>query len=437
MAQKEKGPFLKWPWNWVVCGVFVVVGGYFIGYLWSGLLAALFLWVQKKRHPGAVPQGGYCLDRTRKRLTRLLWSLLYLLLAAGCGVVFFMGLQEDRTGWELKDWAVLIVSGGGTAVFAACCVYETVTDLRDAFFPAKSRLAKSIRSQLPKGSVIPPVEELFAMVDRDIQENGQWFDRVAIGNQWVLGDEVSSVPRIRGIFPRDEVKVNYSNGRRQSSRIVELYIVDDDRQVQCTALRSPDELKAAVTCLRLRTPEALVADHGKMSDFLGQTEREWLRMEQEFQARREKRLAEAEERERLRDRSGAVYTPPEEAPQPRQQVHARLSLSERTGVTRDYSSFTRRDVELAGEGLASGRYTAAAIFAGPRYLYIQAAEGPDGLFTVNASRPGPDKLWVFETQCSVRQAQDWLLQMSEGTFEPDLSGWRDITKKLEKEARKK
>lgn len=432
MEQGEKGPFLKWPWNWIVCGVFVAAAGYFIGYLWSGLLAALFLWVQKKRHPGAAPQGGYCLDRTRKRLGRLLWSLLYLLLAAGCGVVFFVSLQEDRAGWEAMDWARLIVSGGGTVVFAACCVYETVTDLRDAFFPAKSRLAKSIRSQLPKGSVIPPVEELFALVDRDIQENGQWFDRLAIGSEWVLGDEVSLISRIRGIFPRDEITVRHAGGRNQSSRTVELYLVDDDRQVQYTALRSPEELKAAVTCLRLRTPEALVAGHGKMSDFLGQTEREWFRMEQEFQARREERLARAEERERLRDRSGAVYVPRPETPQA-PQVRARLSLSERSGVTRDYDSFTRRDVELAGEGLASGKYTAAALFAGPRYLYIQA--GTDGPLTVNASRPGPDRLWVFETQCGTRQAQDWLLQMFEGTFSPDFSGWTDITKKLEKETR--
>ena len=34
---------------------------------------------------------------------------------------------------------------------------------------------------------------------------------------------------------------------------------------------------------------------------------------------------------------------------------ARLSLSDRTGATRDYESFTRRDVELAGEGLAGGK----------------------------------------------------------------------------------
>ena len=88
--EKRSGFQLKWPWNWVVCGVFVAAAGYFTGYLWSTLLAALFLWLQRKRRPGQPPQGGYCLDRTRKRLARLVWSALYLFLAAGCGVVFFI-----------------------------------------------------------------------------------------------------------------------------------------------------------------------------------------------------------------------------------------------------------------------------------------------------------------------------------------------------------
>ena len=297
----EKKRFaLQWPWNWVVCGVFVVVAGYFIGYLWSALLAALFLWIQKKRHPGEVPQGGYCLDRTRKRLARLGWSLLYLVFAAAGGVVFYMQMQEDRAAWEIRDWAYTVFSavlclGGGVL-----CLYETYTDLRDALVPAKSRLAKSIRSQLPRPDEHYTVAELFAMVDRDIEENGLWFDRVAIGKSWVLGDEAASIPRIRGVFPRDEIKVRVSNNRSQSARIVELYLVDDRKQVQCTALRNPDELKAAVSCLRLRAPEAFFADHSRMADFMSRSDHEWQAMDREVCRRQEERLArEAEQDRRL------------------------------------------------------------------------------------------------------------------------------------------
>ena len=122
--------------------------------------------------------------------------------------------------------------------------------------------------------------------------------------------------------------------------------------------------------------------------------------------------------------------------QPKQQSRAKLVYSDRTGVDREFTSFTRRDVELAGEGLASGKYTVVALFAGPRYLYLKAGDQSDGRVTVNASRPDPDKLRVFETKCTDRQAQAWLLEMSEGTFRPDFSQWKDITKKLEKETKK-
>lgn len=430
----EKKRFaLQWPWNWVVCGVFVVVAGYFIGYLWSALLAALFLWIQKKRHPGEVPQGGYCLDRTRKRLARLGWSLLYLVFAAAGGVVFYMQMQEDRAAWEIRDWAYTVFSavlclGGGVL-----CLYETYTDLRDALVPAKSRLAKSIRSQLPRPDEHYTVAELFAMVDRDIEENGLWFDRVAIGKSWVLGDEAASIPRIRGVFPRDEIKVRVSNNRSQSARIVELYLVDDRKQVQCTALRNPDELKAAVSCLRLRAPEAFFADHSRMADFMSRSDHEWQAMDREVCRRQEERLAREAEQERLRDKSGAVYVPGQPAQSP-PRSKARLTLSDRTGVTRDYDSFTRRDVELAGEGLTGGQYTVAAYFDGPRYLYLKAE--PDGQVTVNASRPGPDRLWVFETKCQGAQARMWLIEMFEGVFAPDFSTWCDITEQLEKTAEK-
>ena len=136
------------------------------------------------------------------------------------------------------------------------------------------------------------------------------------------------------------------------------------------------------------------------------------------------------EQKRVPDIAG--WQPLQAADQPRQRIRARLSISDRTGATRDYESFTRRDVELAGEGLASGKYTVVALFAGPRYIYLKAGDKLDGRVTVNASRPDPDKLRVFETKCTDRQARQWLLEMAEGTFDPDLSAWTDITKKLEK-----
>ena len=114
MDEKKKF-YLKWPINLIVYILLVV----FLRIFAIPVILLIMGWNKKQQPDG--PDGGYCLDRSRKRLARLLWALLYLLLAAGCGVVFFMGLGEDKSAWEIKDWAVEIVSGGGFLLFAGCC----------------------------------------------------------------------------------------------------------------------------------------------------------------------------------------------------------------------------------------------------------------------------------------------------------------------------
>ena len=544
---------LKWPWNWLLYGVAFLAAGYWIGYLWAGLAVAACGVAGKAK---SAPEGSCCLDRTRKRLARLGWSVLYLLFAAAGGVCCYMQYQEwqaiqsEWDAWGVEDWAFTIFCAGLCLVCGVLFFVETYMDVRDAFFPAKSRLAKSIRSQLPYPDEAPPVEELFAMVDKDIRENGQWFGRIAIGREWVFGDDVTAISRIRGVFPRDEIVTRHAGGRRQTHRIMELWIVDDRRQVQVTDLRRPDDVKAAADCLRLRAPEAFFDSYKNMSDFTGQSEEEWQATNRSVTRRRDQRLACQEEQTQssagsnpdfvLIDLNGqrtsrfdrrtiedqltnlkqpsqhVALEPTEVIPMPglagtalsrlsagitgqglsliitlrlslepyrrdtayktlyrpvsereawqafadlleqkktpafdrdtgwlpyqtgepsRPRARAKLTISDRTGATREYDSFTRRDVELAGEGLASGKYTVVALFAGPRYLYLKAGGQTDGRITVNASRPDPDKLRVFETKCTDRQAQEWLLQMSEGTFDPDFARWKDITKQLEKETR--
>ena len=540
MEQGGKKKFqLKWPWNWLLYGVAFVIGGYFIGYLWAAPVIVACGAAGKAK---SAPEGSYCLDRTRKGLAKLFWALLYLFFGFAGGVCFYMQMQEDRSLWEIKDWAFTVFSVVLCLGGAALGLAEAYTDLRDAFFPARSRLAKSIRSQLPYPDEAPPVEELFAMVDKDIKENGQWFGRVAIGKTWVFGDDVSAISRIRGVFPRDETVIRHAGGRRQSRRILELWIVDDRRQIQNTTLHKPDDLKAAVDCLRLRAPEAFFDNYKNISGFTSQTDEEWQATNRSVARRRDQRLAQQEDLARssagsnsqfvlidvngrrtsrfdrrtvedqltalkqpgrhfeleptelipvpglngvsfsrlsagitnagltlvatLKMASGTYqalakpasereawqafsnllerrqlpalssWQPLQAAETPRQQARARLSLSDRTGATRDYESFTRRDVELAGEGLSSGKYTVVALFAGPRYLYLKAGDQSDGRVTANASRPDPDMLRVFETKCTGRQAREWLIQMSEGAFAPDFSQWKDITKKLEKKTKK-
>ncbi len=228
---------------------------------------------------------GYCLRRTRRQVFRLLWALLFFLIGAGCGVVFFSQMQEDRGAWDLMDYVTLVVSGVIAVAALLGGLYEAYSDLRDVFAPGKSRLAKSIRSQMPYPEETPGYQELFAMVDRDIQEEGLWFDRVAVGREWVLGDEASAISRIRVVFGRDEIKSRSVNGRVQTARILELYILDDRRQVQISALRKPRELKALLECLRLRAPAALFRPYREYPSFLSMTEEEWEGLERDYQRR--------------------------------------------------------------------------------------------------------------------------------------------------------
>lgn len=380
------------------------------------------------------------------------------------------------------------------------------------------------------------------MVDQDIQENGQWFDRVAVGKEWVLGDDVSAISRIRVVFGRDEIKRHHSNGRTQTTRIVELYILDDRKQVQLTGLRNPGELSSLLDCIKLRAPDALFRPYSEYFDYLGKSDEEWQELEREFQRRRAQRDQRKQEQERAAAQSNSDFTltdlqgqrtsrfsletiqeqlqglqeyaqrfalePVEPIPagdlgqltrmecgvtnagltliavlrqpdstfrglglpteekdalpiltallerrqlpdlsgwQPLQAVSQQsqparpqftLTLTDRTGATRDYTSITRRDVELAAEGLANGKYSVVCLRNGSHYVHLQAGTKEDGRVTASATRPDPDVLRAFETKCTDRQAQAWLMDLADGKFAPDFSQWKDVTKQMQAQVKK-
>lgn len=93
-------------------------------------------------------------------------------------------------------------------------------------------------------------------------------------------------------------------------------------------------------------------------------------------------------------------------------IQKKLIYSDSLGATREFTRFSRRDVELAEEGLASGKYTIVSLYAGAQYLYLQAGDRMDGRIPVNASRPDLDELRVFETKCTDRQAMEPLAEAS-------------------------
>lgn len=231
----------------------------------------------------------FCMERTRFRFPYFFLGLLYLLVALALGVYGWSELQEDKTDWEFQDYGALAVGLGGAVLFAGGGVYTCYGALRDSLFPAKSQLAKSIRAQLPYPDEAPEVRELFAMVDQDLAENGRWFDRVAVGKEWVLGDQASYLPRIRVIFGQDETRVRHSGGRTQTTRVVNLYIMDDRRQVQITGLRNPNELQPLVDCIQLRAPDAQIRPYREYAEWNSKSDEEWEEALYEYRHRQAER----------------------------------------------------------------------------------------------------------------------------------------------------
>jgi len=444
----EKKRFcLKWPWNLIVYILLVLALRVFA----VPVILLLMAWNKKQQPDG--PEEGWCLQRTRYRLANLGLAALFLVIGACLGALFLYQAPADKSGWDISDYGTLAVAGIGGVGFLAAAVYEGWTSIRDALFPEKSRLAKSIRSQLPFPDEAPPVKELFAMVDRDIRENGRWFDRAAVGKEWLLGDDASLLSRVRVVFGRNETTIHHRGGRTQTSRTIQVYVLDDRKQVQVTGLRDPGELKPLLDCLKLRCPEALFLPYDKYPDYCGKSEEEWQALLREYNARkagRERREAEdAYAAHAASDLRQADLEHPRTAAfqvsdlglrtdgePPQRRLSCTLTLSERGGAAREFRTPTRRDIELAAQGLAGGRYAAVYLRDKADYIYLRAGTREDGRVTVNVSRPGPDRLRVYETKCTDRQAEKYLLDWTADLFSEDLSNWKDITKQLEKQSKK-
>lgn len=279
----KKRMYLKWPWNLVVYVLLVILLRIF-----AIPVILLLMWWNKKQQPDG-PAEGYCLQRTRGRLILLVWAAVALLMAAAGAAYLTLSWTVDKTGWDYMEYIKLAAAGLLAVSGLLAAGYLAYTGLRDAFCPEKSQLARSIRQQLPYPEEAPPVKELFAMVDEDVRQNGQWFGRLAVGHEWILGDEVSYIPRIRGVFWRDETRTRRIGNRVTTTRILQLWILDDRQQCRPTDLRQPKELQAALDCLRQRIPAAVFAkyDSREYNDCIHADEQQWYFMEREFERRKE------------------------------------------------------------------------------------------------------------------------------------------------------
>lgn len=274
--------FLRWPWNVIIYIALVLALRIF-----SIPIIAFLIWLQQKNNPHGIAEG-YCLSRTRKRLLWVLWAALLFAISAALGVYFYVEGGQEHFGWQTTDYAKWILSGCMAAFFFAGGVYMGFVGIRDAFFPAKSSLAKSIRSQLSFPEEAPPVEELFAMVDHDLEQDGIWFEGVGIGKEWILGEEANRIERIRGIFTVDEIHHSQTQTGARTSRKLQLVLIDNHWHKSVTDFKNPKELQAAAEYIALLEPDALQGRNSQYLDFLHYDNLKQEEFERNFQQKKNK-----------------------------------------------------------------------------------------------------------------------------------------------------
>lgn len=415
MESKGTSPkqfYLKWPWNVLVYIVLVVVLRIF-----AIPVILLIMWWNKKQQPDG-PEEGYCLQRTRGRLTGLIWAALFLV-GGGLAIWFFMTAQSmpyeaEQLKEELKFGYYLIPVAGAAAILVG--LFLAYRSLRDALVPEKSALAQSIRDQLPYPEEAPPVKELFAMVDQDLKQNGQWCGKMGIGKEWVLGDEVSRIPRIRGVFSREEHHTRRAGKRTQVVHIYEIWIVDDRRERQVTALKSRRELDEAMDCLRQRAPAAVfgVYDSEEYKDLAYAEEDEQQYAQERAYRQRKARFEEQDLQEQERLAQNQVLTLPDGSVTSRitwDTIYQLLRRPNQMGETVPFQLVP--GVPFQGEGHTFSRLAClAGGVAQPTRILLEEYSGT----------PGVSGQYAWTRDVAAGEAEDVLRGWMRGEI-PNLENW--------------
>lgn len=414
-ATSKKRFYLKWPWNVVVYVLLVVLLRVF-----AVPVILLIMWWNKKQQPDG-PEEGYCLQRTRGRLIGLIWAALFLI-GGGLAIWFFvvaqsMPYEAEKLKEDLSFGYYLIPAAGAAAILVG--LFLAYRSLRDALVPEKSALAQSIRNQLPYPDEAPPVKELFAMVDRDLKQNGQWCGKIGIGKEWVLGDEVSSIPRIRGVFSRAERHTHHTDKRTQVTYIYELRIIDDRREQQITSLKSKQELEEAMDCLRRRAPAAVfgVYDSRDYEDLLYPKEEEQQYAQERAYRQRKAQAEERDRREQERLAQNQVLTFPDGSVTSRitwDIIHQLLRQPDQTGKAAPFHLVP--GVPFQGQGHTFSRLDCLAGGAAqPTRILMEEYSGTPGV-------PGQ---YTWTRDIAAGEAEEILRGWLRGEI-PTLDGWTRI-----------
>ena len=365
----------------------------------------------------------FCLRRTRGRLKELILAALLLAGGALCLYFFYLGQtlpgEVERLDDQMRIFYYLCpLLGAGMVLIGIFLAYRS---LRDTLVPEKSTLAQSIRNQLPYPEEAPPVRELFAMVDQDLRENGLWCGRLGIGKEWVLGDEASRIPRIRGVFSRSERHTRSAGKRTVVTYLYEVWIVDDRREQQVTSLRSQKELDDAMDCLRRRVPAAVFGTYSsrEYNDLIYAREDDQQYAQEQAYRQRAAQFEEQRRREQEAQAQSQVLTLPDGSVTSRITPEDLRQLLLRPGRTGEESPFQLvPGVPIQGEEGAFSRLVCLpGGFQEPVRMLLEEYSGTPGV-------PG-QYAWAQDLSTGEAEAvlRDWL----RGEL-PPLEGWTKLAR---------
>lgn len=185
----------------------------------------------------------------------------------------FLGISCFPSGFLLLvsfpfTWGALIISVIGTVSLGIF--------IRSAllmFSPANGKLGKSLRPYMD-GSIHTNVQSIFAIIDKDIEQDGKKFGYVYVGKDWVLGGEAMRIDRIRGIF-----SVKIFGGKRREYAI---FLVDDKQNLQTTNLMREKHLDELYDYLTRLLPYAASGNFDDYTDFIAKNDNEMEAFNKEF-----------------------------------------------------------------------------------------------------------------------------------------------------------
>ncbi len=368
-----------------------------------------------------------------------------------CLYFFYLGQtlpgEVERLDDEMRIFYHLCpLLGAGATLIGLFLAYRS---LRDALRPERSALAQSIRNQLPHPDEAPPVKELFAMVDQDLKQNGLWCGKLGIGKEWVLGDQVSRIPRIRGVFSRSErhtrragkrtivtylyevwIRGVFSRSERHTRRagkrtivtyLYEVWIVDDRRERQVTSLRSQRELDDAMDCLRRRVPAAVFGTYNsrEYNDLIYTKEEEQQYAQERAYHQRAAQFEEQNRRERESQAQNQVLTLADGSVTSRITGETLRELLLRPGKTGEESPFQLvPGVPIQGE---QGAFSRLACLPGgfqePVRILLEEYSGTPGV-------PGQ---YAWAQDLSAGEAETVLWNWLRGEL-PALEGWTQLVR---------